>query len=184
MNQEVEIKLIVKNPVKIEKQLLRMGKFIKSKKQVDKYFTSPQKDFFAKKPTIEYLRVRYEDKKNHLNYSFCHLNKDNSLISTDEFETVIERPEIVEQILKKIGMICKVTVIKTRKYFEIKNFEVTLDHIDKLGDFLEIEAKKDFGSINKTKQACIQLLEKLNIEYERCPEMGYPDMLIEKAKKS
>lgn len=184
MNQEVEIRVIIKNPAQIEEQLLMVGKFIKSRKQIDKYFVPPQKDYFAIKPTIEYLRVRYENGKNHLNYSFCHLDKNNCLISTDEYETTIEKPEIAEQILKKMGMIHKVTVTKTRKYFEIQNFEVTLDHIDELGDFMEIEAKKDFGNINKTRQACFQLLEKLGVDYKKCPEMGYPDMLIEKAKKS
>lgn len=129
MKQEVEIQVIIKNPKEIEKKLRKVGKFIEARKQVDKYFVPPYKDFFAKEPPIEYLRIRSEKDKNHLNYSFLHFGKNGWLMATDEYETRIEKPEIVEQIFKKIGLIPKVTVIKTRKYFDCGDFEVTLDKV-------------------------------------------------------
>ncbi|MDI6883275.1 MAG: class IV adenylate cyclase [Patescibacteria group bacterium] len=121
--------------------------------------------------------------KNHLNYSFLHFGKDGWLEVTDEYETPVERPEIVEEIFKKIGLIPKVTVIKTRKYFDCGNFEVTLDRVKNLGNFMEIEARRDFGSITKTRKACLDFLKNLNIKYEMRPQMGYPRMLYRKLKK-
>lgn len=178
MNQEVEIKVIVKNYKGVVKKILRIGKFVKERKQTDKYFTPLNDNYFTKNPTTEYLRIRREAGKNHLNYSFCHFSHDGSLSTTDEYEVVIEDPKIAEELLNKIGMRLRVTVSKIRKYFTIEGFEVTLDYIKELGYFLEIEAKSDFGGIKATKKACFDLLEKLGIEYEKCPNMGYPDMIL------
>ncbi len=98
-----------------------------------------------KESPLEYLRIRFEKGKNHLNYSFLHFKKDGWLKKTDEYETLVENPKIAEEILVKIGLIPKITVVKTRKYFDCGNFEVTLDQIKGLGDFMEVEAKKTWA---------------------------------------
>ena len=184
MKKEVELQIIIKNPTEVERKLRKIGKFIKTRKQIDKYFVTPYKDFFAKEPPIEYLRIRFEKGKNHLNYSFLHFGKDGRLRATDEYETLVDKPAIVEEVFKKIGFVPKVTVIKTRKYFDCGNFEVTLDKVKGLGNFMEIEAKRDFGGVNKTRKACLDFLRKLNIKYELHRQMGYPRMLYRKLKKT
>ena len=182
-NIEIEIQAIIKNPKEVERKLKKVGKFIKTKKQVDNYFVTPRRNFFAKEPPIEYLRIRYEKDKNHLNYSFLHFGKNGWLRATDEYETLVDKPEAVEEIFKKIGLVPKVTVIKTRKYFDCGNFEVTLDKIKGLGNFMEVEAKKDLGGIDKTRKACSDFLNSLNIKYEVKKDMGYPRMLYRKLHK-
>lgn len=183
-NVEVEIQVIIKDPEKIEVRLNEVGKFVKSRKQTDKYFVLPQRDFFAKDMPDEYLRVRYEDERNHLNYSYLHFGDDGWLRATDEYETLVDKPEIVEEVFRKIGLIPKVIVKKTRKYFDCGDFEVTLDQIKNLGDFMEVEAKKDFGGVNKTRKACSDFLNSLNVEYEIKKEMGYPRMLYKKLNRA
>jgi len=76
MKKEIELQIIIKNPIKVEKKLRKIGKYVGARKQVDKYFVPPHRDFFAKEPPLEYLRVRFEKGKNHLNYSFLHFGKD------------------------------------------------------------------------------------------------------------
>ncbi|GAH60945.1 unnamed protein product [marine sediment metagenome] len=183
MKQEVEVQVIIKNPAEVERKLRKVGKFVETRKQIDKYFVLPQRDFFKKEPPVEYLRIRFEKGKNHLNYSFLHFGKNGWLRVTDEYETIIDKPEIVEEIFKKIGMVPKVTVIKIRRYFNCGNFETTLDQVNKLGNFMEIEAKRSFGSTTKTRKACLDFLRNLDIEYEMRLQMGYPRMLYRKLKK-
>lgn len=183
MNREIEIQAIIKDPKDVENKLRRVGRFVVSREQTDKYFVPPQRDFFAKEPPIEYLRIRFEKDKHHLNYSFLHFDKNGWLLATDEYETLIEKPEIIETIFKKIGMVPKVTVVKRRDYFDCNEFEVTLDRVRGLGYFIEVEAKKDFGGAEKTKKACLDFLTKLNIQYEIKAQMGYPRMLYRKLKK-
>ena len=183
MKKEIELQVIIKNPIGVERKLKRIGKYLEARKQVDKYFVPSYRDFFAKEPPLEYLRVRFEKGKNHLNYSFLHFGKDGWLRATNEYETRIEEPKIVEEIFKKIGLIPKVTVIKTRKYFDCGDFEVTLDKVKGLGNFMEIEAKRSLNTIAKTRKACLDFLKKLNIKYEMRAQMGYPRMLYRKLKK-
>ena len=182
-NIEVEIQAKIENPREVEYKLKKVGEYLRTRKQTDKYFVLPQRDFFAKDPPIEYLRVRYEQDKNHLNYSFLHFDKKGWLKATDEYETLIERPEIVEEIFKKMGFIPKVTVSKIRKYFNCGDFEVTLDKVEQLGNFIEVEAKKNFGSIDKTRKACQNFLDNLKIKYEIKKLQGYPYMLYRKLKQ-
>ena len=180
MKKEVELQLVIKDPAEVEKEIRKVGKFIGIREQTDRYFVPPYKDFLAKDPPIEYLRIRYEKDNNHLNYSFLHFDENGWLMVTDEYETLIENPEIVEEIFKKIGLILKITVVKTRKVFDCGDLEVTLDNIKDLGDFMEIEAKKDFGNVKKTREACLKFLKGLDIKYERRRAMGYPRMLYQK----
>ena len=182
MHQEVEIQAKIKNLKEVEKKLNKVGKFIKTRKQIDKYFITLQNDFFAKEPPIEYLRVRYEEGKSHLNYSFLHFRKDGWLDVTDEYETLVEKPEIAEQIFRKIGLINIVTVQKIRKYFDCGKFEVTLDQVKGLGNFMEVEAKKVEGGVIKTRNACMDFLNSLNIKYNIEKDAGYLRMLYKKLK--
>lgn len=179
-NVEVEVQAIIKNPKEVERKLKKAGKFIKVRKQVDVYFVPRQRNFFAKEPPIEYLRVRYEKGKNHLNYSFLHFDRKGWLKATDEYETAVERPEIVEEIFKRIGLIPKVTVKKTREYFNCGNFEATVDSIEGLGNFMEVEAKRNFGGVEKTRKSCLNFLDSLGVEYKIKRQMGYPRMLYQK----
>lgn len=174
MNEEFEIKVIIKDPEKVEAILRSKAKFIKEKKQKDEYFVPNHEDFFSIKPTREYLRVRHEDGKDLLSYNFCHIDKDGSLLKTDEYETKIEDPKIMSIILRKLDMEDKVTVTKDRKFFDYKNCEVVLDHIEELGYFLEIEAE--------SKKRCNEILDELGIEWEKAPNMGYPDMVLKKIR--
>lgn len=180
MNEEIEIKVVLKNPIEIEKRLQEIAKFVKEKKQIDSYFVPKHKDFFAQKPVFEYLRVRHEEGKNSIDYSFCHFAKDKSLLKTDEYETKIENPESMETILEKLGMEKIVTVTKHRKCFDYKDFEILLDNIPGVGFFLEIEAKKIFNNPEETKKKCFEILEELNADWEKAPNMGYPDMVLAK----
>jgi len=183
MNKEIEIAVIVRNPKEAEKNILKIAKFIREVRQIDKYFVPKDKDFFKEKLTKEYLRVRYDKNKSHINYSYCYYDKNNNFLQTDEYESIVENPEDVEEILRRIGMIHKITVDKLRKYFEYKDFEITLDNIKGLGYFIEIEAKNDFGSAEKTRDECYKVLSKLNVDYEKCPDIGYPDMVLRKNVK-
>lgn len=180
MKEEIEIKAVLKNPKEVERKLRKISRFIGEKKQVDEYFVPRHKDFFAKDQVVEYLRVRHEKGKNNVGYHFCHMGRKGELLKTDEYETEVKDPKMMSLILKKLDMANRVTVAKQRKYFEYKNFEIVLDNVRALGNFIEIEAKKPAGSVEMTKKKCYGLLEELGADWEKAPNKGYPDMIIEK----
>jgi len=178
---EVEIRSIVKDAVALESLLRKKCVFAKEKHQVDEYFLHPCRDFYANPEMFEYLRIR-SDPKVSFEYMKCH-RKNGIKTHTEEFETDIKDPVILKEILLYLGFKSLAVVEKNRKYFDFKDFEFCLDSIKGLGFFLEVEAKKDLGGIDKTKQACIDVLKELCIEFIPTPEKGYPDMVIENARK-
>jgi len=48
-NVEVEIQVVIKNPKKVEERLNEVGKFIKERKQKDKYYVTPDRNFLIKR---------------------------------------------------------------------------------------------------------------------------------------
>ncbi len=184
MNQEIEIKIKISNPDEIEKKILEKGRFIKERKQTDKYFVPQNQDWFEIKPVSKYLRIRYEDDKHHLNYTDAKYDNKTVLLTSDEYEFNIEDPKTAEEFLKQLGHELKVTVTKTRKYFQVENFEIVLDNIKELGNFIEIEAKKDFGNAKKTRQACFDFAKELGIQLNQSEykSSGYPNMILENQK--
>lgn len=179
MNEEVEIKVFVKNPEEVEKKLKKVAKFVKEKEQKDEYFTPGHEDFFDIIHPLEYLRVRQEGGKSTIEYMFLHFDEDGALLKTDEYETKVEDPEMMMTIMKKLDMKHKVTVTKIRKTYEYKDFEVMIDHIKELGYFIEVEAKK-VGDIRETKKRCYKILEDIGADWEETQNMGYPLMILEK----
>lgn len=182
MNQEIEIKVKIKNPEPTEQILQSKTKFIKAKNQKDEYFVPKHKDFFSFKPATEFLRVRHEQDKDSLDYHLCHFAEDGSLLKSDEYEVGIDNPEMMSIILKKLDMIKKITVTKHRKCFKYQDFEIVLDYIEELGYFLEVEIINfsDSESLESANQRCYDVLKQLNIEYEKTTNIGYPSMILEK----
>lgn len=48
---------------------------------------------------------------------------------------------------------------------------------------MEVEAKKDFGGVEKTNDECFAFLKKIGADFVPAPNMGYPDMVAEKNAK-
>jgi len=47
-NIEIEIQAKIKSPKDVEKKLRRVGEFVKTRKQVDRYFVPVKRNFLAK----------------------------------------------------------------------------------------------------------------------------------------
>lgn len=180
MYKEVEIKVLIKNVNEVQIKIQELGRLIKTKTQKDEYYSPMDDDYFSSSPADKYLRVRFEEGKNSLNYSVCHRSELGQLLSTDEYETEISNPAITSEILQKMGMVKRVIVIKRRQTFMVGKFEVVLDEIDGLGLFMEIEYKEEVVDVDKARNECLDFLKKLGIKYEEAPNMGYPDMMIQK----
>lgn len=186
MNKEVEIQVKIKNPAEAERKIRKIAKYLGSRIQVDKYFNPPHKNYFSRYQPLEYIRIRSEKNKNHFAYTCLHFDTNDryKLLATNEYETEIKNPDILEEILIKTGFVHVLTVKKRRKYFNRGNFILNLDNVKGLGDFLEIEAKRVIKNIKNTHRLVVKFLEHLKIDYEfNAKKAGYPKMLFHKLKK-
>jgi adenylate cyclase class 2 len=176
--KEVEIRVILESPDSALSTIEEKGDLVGEFEQKDSYFVPKDKNFFEEDPTREYLRVRQDEEVNELGYHICHFDDNGSLLYTEEYETEIGDAKTLKELLQELGMELKVIVKKRRQVFHCQGFELVVDRIEGLGHFLEIETKDIEGSAEEKREKCFQFLEELDLDWEKAPEMGYPDMIL------
>jgi predicted adenylyl cyclase CyaB len=182
MNVEIEIKAKVDNPKEIREKVSRIGKLIKSIKQIDDYYIPLQRDFFANKPQpIEHLRIRTNPDKTVFEYTrTINLKENLDYDYAEEYETEISNVEEFKKILGFLDFKKVVTVEKNREYWMCGDIEIALDDVVGAGFFVEAEAKGDFKDEKEAKKACIDFLENLGIKdvEKNQVKIGYPQMFL------
>lgn len=168
---ETEVKYRIEEPKNKQKVLERYQQ-VRSVKQTDYYLNPPEKDFSQDR--INYLRIRLREDGGSFDFHIVRNDED-----TEEYETDIEDPQELKDILEKVGFEIYVEVRKQRKVFEIEGFEVTLDRINDIGGFVEIETTAEDSDRNKM----YEIAEKLSLkENQKVTGKGYPDIVLEEQK--
>lgn len=148
---EIEIEVQVETIEKFIKFLKNKAKFVREERQVDKYFTPYHRDFTRYRPVKEWLRLRYSPNKYFINYKNWHIENDGKSYYCDEFESKIGDIKQFENIFNALNFKLLVTVDKIRKIWVYKNYEIALDSVKRLGEFVEIEYKNS-KTIKKPKE--------------------------------
>jgi adenylate cyclase class 2 len=150
-------------------QILRRAEFLEERIEDDVYFSSPIRDF---KETDEALRVRYSGDKAILTFKGPKLDKISK--SREEYEAYVSGE--MEQILQKLGYKKLLNVRKKRKVYLYKDFTISLDDVEDLGEFLEVELKSE--NLQDVKRI-ENLFDDLFLESER---KSYLELLLLKKK--
>ena len=169
MNKEIEIKVKLSDYEKARKRIQELCEFISKKIQIDEYWTPQHKDIYSGERK-EYWRIRKEKKGDKEKVSFEYhkptFNEKGIKQYSAEYETLVENGKILDKIMKFIDARLVVVVEKEREYYHYKDFEICLDKVKELGEFLEIEAKKVIDSHENTFKECEKALDELGIEIE------------------
>ncbi len=161
---EVEVKAKIKSFKEIEQKLKQIGA-VKTKKefQEDIYFNSPVVDF-AK--TDEALRIRTtkEDEKINIFITYKGPKIDKKSKTRKEIEMGITNSQQCSDIFEAIGFKKVRTVRKNRQYYAYKNFEISLDDIEGLDPYMEIEiALEDGQDYSDAQNKIFKLFEHIGI---------------------
>ncbi|WP_168540380.1 class IV adenylate cyclase [Anabaena sp. UHCC 0253] len=178
---EIELRFSVDNEtfIKVEQKLKEIASFVKENHQVDKYFNHPSRDFMNAKSPFEWLSIRERGDKFILNYK--HFYPEDAEIQThcDEFEVQFQGLEQLNKMFDALGFQKLITIEKTRSLYSYNNeFEICLDTIEGLGKYIEIEAIKDFGSVETTRENLFAFAERLGIDTNHINNTGYPILLL------
>jgi adenylate cyclase class 2 len=132
---EIEIKAYCDNPSEIRERLDKIGAdYIETRKEEDIYFNHPARDFGK---TDEALRLRFVNGKCRVTYKGPKVSSETK--ARIEHETGIEDIEVFSRILDSLGFTRNGEIKKVRELYVLKDMEITLDSIEGLGDFVEIE---------------------------------------------
>ena len=157
---EVEVKAKINSFKEMEEKLSEIGAS-KSKKefQEDIYFASPIVDFAE---TDEALRIRTTNNDIFITYKGPKLNSQAK--TRKEVEMNIESAEKAKDIFEEIGFKEVRTVRKNRQYYTYENFEISLDDVEGLTPYMEIEISlEDGNNYDDTQKSIFELFEKLGI---------------------
>ena len=157
---EVEVKAKIDSFKEMEEKLKNLGAAkSKSEFQEDIYFASPIVDF-AK--TDEALRIRTTDNDIFITYKGPKLNSDAK--TRKEVEMSIESAAKAKDIFEEIGFKEVRTVRKRRQYYTYENFEISLDDVEGLNPYMEIEiGLEDGNDYSQAQNEIFKLFEKLGI---------------------
>ena len=177
---EIEIQVKIENSDHLIEFLKKEAEFKKEKHQIDDYFTPCHKNFIKEKPVREWLRIRNEGDKSFINYKNWHYDENGRGNYCDEYETEIERPEQMEKILKSLDFKLLTTVDKLRKTWTYKDYEIDLDFVKDLGDFVEIEyiGSNEAVDPKEITDEMINFLKELQCGKIEINYVGYPFQLL------
>ena len=157
---EVEVKAKINSFEDMEKKLEDIGAS-KSKKefQEDIYFASPIVDFAQ---TDEALRIRTTNNNTFITYKGPKLN--DKAKTSKEVEMTIENAKKAKDIFEEIGFKEVRTVRKNRQYYTYENFEISLDDVEGLDPYMEIEiALDDSEDYSQAQDKIFKLFERLDV---------------------
>jgi adenylate cyclase, class 2 len=179
-DKEIEIQVQVEK-IKPLIQFLKMNaKLVKKEHQIDEYYTPHHRDFIAVRPVAEWLRLRQENGKTTLTYKNWHYLKNGKSTHADEYETKVEDFNQMQSIFRALDFKIITHVDKKRQTYKYKDFEISLDCVKTLGDYIEIEYKGNDNKVDPQKitDQMIKLLKDLNVGKIYRNYVGYTFMVL------
>jgi adenylate cyclase class 2 len=158
-------------------------------RQVDTYYDAPHRDFAE---TDEALRVREEtaepgtgsdggqggEIETRLTYKGPLVEQESK--TREEAETAVADPGAMRAVLDGLGFEPAATVEKERDRYQVEGYTVTLDTVDGLGEFVEVET--EVGSepeVEAAREEAAALLERLGLDPGEGIRTSYLGLLLE-----
>lgn len=145
-------------------------------RQIDTYYDHPIREF-AK--TDEALRIRREtaDEGDETRVTYKGPLVEAESKTRAEFETGLDDGETFAEILEKLGFEPAATVKKTRERFRADGYTITLDTVEGLGEFLEVETEAEV--IEPAREGAAELLEQLGFDPNDQIRRSYLGLLLD-----
>ncbi|EMA62934.1 class IV adenylate cyclase [Halorubrum lipolyticum] len=193
---EVEIKVPAEADAVRERLREAGAERVDARRQRDAYYDAPHRDFAE---TDEALRIRREsplpaeappDSPNDgrsdeastaettkVTYKGPLLDEGSK--TRVEHETAVDDGEAMAGVLSGLGFEPAAVVEKRREFWSFAGFTVTLDAVDGVGEFVEIEREvDDEGAIEATRDEAMEALDRLGLDGDSQVRTSYLGLLL------
>ncbi|WP_115863911.1 class IV adenylate cyclase [Halorussus litoreus] len=192
---EVEVKVPADHAA-VRERLAELGaEPVDAVVQRDTYYDAPHREFAE---TDEALRVREEtsaagdaetataedDSEDTAGVTTTELTYKGPLVEAEsktrrEVETAVGDGEATREVLDALGFDPAATVRKDRERFALDGFTVTLDSVDGLGEFVEVETEVDAEeSVESAREAAFGILRDLGLDPDEQVRTSYLGLLL------
>lgn len=161
---EVEVKAKINDFKSVKRELKKINAIkIREEYQKDTYFNSPIKDF-AK--TDEALRIRNSTRKDNVNNFITYKGPkiESTSKTREEIEVAIEDIYKISKLFEKLGFKKGSIVVKNREIYEFNEYIISLDDVEGLGPYMEIEVDlEDESDFQPALKGIFKTFKKLGI---------------------
>lgn len=182
MMGEVEVKSSIEDRQALVKRVQEIGGvFVREVAQEDVYFTHPCRDL---KERDEALRLRREGSETILTFKG---KKAGGMAKVrEELEVGVASFKEASAILKRLGFVEGLVVRKRRAVYVVGDVEVSLDSVEGLGEFVEVEAKAAAAGIDTeeglqlldcAKSKVFDVADRLGLQRDRLSTASYLELL-------
>lgn len=157
---EVELKLESDHET-VRPRLVSLGAEPRNRvQQVDRYFDAPHRTFAE---TNEALRVREQESAQQTTPELTDKGPlvEDASKTREELTAAMTDPDATTAILEALGFEHSVTVRKQRERFDFEVFTITLNLVDQLGQFLELETEAE---IEPARERAVELDQTLGLD--------------------
>lgn len=149
--------------------------------QEDTYYDAPQRAFAETDEALRIRRVRPVDERSadttaRITYKGPLLEAESK--SRQEFETGIDDGETMHGILDGLGFSPAATVTKERESYALDGYTVTLDAVEGLGEFVEVETETESAAIETAREGAHRVLERLGLDPSEQIRTSYLGLLL------
>ena len=181
---EIELKFPLKNRGVLKERLDKIASFMGEDNQKDTYFIPSHRNFVKQNPIFEWLRIREVNREGKiisiLNYKNFGEDVGDETISFKELETEFEDSGILRSIFKNLDISEIIVVDKRRRNYSYTDTIISLDEVEGLGGFIEIEFDGETECEEEVKEHLHKVLKEIEAEVEEELFKGYPHLLLEK----
>ena len=136
---EIEIQVKIENDKNLKSFLKKNADFQNEIHQIDEYFSPNDENYIKSRPVKKWLRIRDSNGIYFVTYKNFYFDKNGKSTYCDEYETKIGNIEQFRKIFEVLNYQSLVIVDKKRKAWRYKDYEILMDSVKNLGDFVEIE---------------------------------------------
>lgn len=170
---EVEIKAKVKNFTNIKSKLIKLGaKLEKSKKQLDVFYKPKKEVRSTLRPGSYILRIRESGNNKFLTFKALTPIKG----VWEEHELRIDNTNEMKKILERLNLVRVFSINKIRITARLGDFELNLDRVKELGNYIEIGLIDKDGE--KAQNKIREVYSKLGISEKQLERRGYGEIIV------
>ena len=158
--------------------------------QEDTYYDAPHRSF---PETDEALRIRSEtveeqgtgesdgtaDGSTEIRLTYKGPLVDDESKTRKEVETGVADDERMDAVLTSLDFDPAATVRKERERFALDGYVVTLDSVDGVGEFVEVETETDEAGIEAARDGAMGILERLDLDPDDQLRTSYLELALE-----
>lgn len=184
--REIEVLVELLDDIEATKEKLKAFDYQGEKKVIDTYYVDPKRKNLKlndKNKLMECCRIREKNGKFSVAYKIDNYKGDKWLYS-DEYETEIKDLHAMELIFDALGLEVLVIVDNTKHTYLTPDYEIVIEEVNGLGNFLEVEALNDDErfSVDEIKAKIYQFIDNLDLNVGEELNSGKPELLLNRGK--